>query len=49
MIDTDFFGWYYDYITGLKTPYEEEIIVTEMTVMLDSPEQNQIKVQNFKT
>ena len=49
MIDTEFFGWYYDQITGLKTPYKEEIIVTEMTAMLDSPEQNQIKVQNFKT
>ena len=45
--DTEFFGW--TWIDGVQTPYKEEIVVTEMTTMLDSPEQNQIKVQNYKT
>ena len=45
--DTEFFGW--KYIDGVLTPYAEEIIVTEITTVLDSPEENQIKVQNYKT
>ena len=45
--DTEFFGWVLK--DGLKTPYREEIIVTELIYVFDSPEQNQIKVQNFKT
>lgn len=47
--DTEFFGWTWHPVTGAKTPYREEIVVTELTIMLDSPEQNQIKVQNYKT
>ena len=46
--DTEFFGWKED-INGVLTPYAEEIIVTELTTVLDSPEENQIKVQNYKT
>ena len=45
--DIEFFGWVDK--EGVKTPYKEEIVVTELTAMLDSPEQNQIKVQNYKT
>ena len=45
--DTEFFGWVWR--DGIQTPYQEEIIVTELTTMLDQPEQNQIKVQNYKT
>lgn len=45
--DTEFFGWVW--IDGVQTPYREEIVVTELTIMLDQPEQNQIKVQNYKT
>ena len=45
--DTEFFGW--QLIDGIQTPRHEEIIVNEITVALDSPEQNQIKVQNYKT
>jgi hypothetical protein len=45
--DTEFFGWVMR--DGVRTPYREEIVVTEVTIMLDSPEQNQIKVQNYKT
>lgn len=44
--DTEFFGW--SLIDG-TTPYREEIIVSEITTELDSPEKNQIKVQNYKT
>lgn len=45
--DTEFFGWVFK--DGVQTPYKEEIIITELTCVLDSPEQNQIKVQNYKT
>ena len=45
--DTEFFGWVWR--NNIQTPYQEEIVVTELTIMLDSPEQNQIKVQNYKT
>ena len=45
--DVEFFGWTWK--EGIKTPYKEEIVVTELSIMLDSPEQNQIKVQNYKT
>ena len=45
--DTEFFGWTFK--NGAKTPYKEEIVVTEITIALDSPEQNTIKVQNYKT
>ena len=44
--DKEFFGWAYD---GSKRLYREEVIVSEMTLELDSPESNKIKVQNYKT
>ena len=34
--DTEFFGWTWK--EGVQTPYQEEIVVTELTVMFDSPE-----------
>lgn len=45
--DTEFFGWVLR--DGVQTPYREEIVVTELITDLDSPEQNQVKVQNYKT
>lgn len=45
--DTEFFGWNMN--TAVPTPYHEEVIVTEITLDLDSPEQNVVKVQNYKT
>ena len=47
--DIEFFGWTWDYSTGIKIPSKESIVVTELTISLDSPEQNEIKVQNYKT
>ena len=47
--DTEFFGWFIDPNNNFRTPYKEEVIVSEITVYLDSPESNQIKVQNYKT
>lgn len=47
--DTEFFGWYFDPVNGDKTPYKEEVIVSEITINLDSPENNRLKVQNYKT
>lgn len=45
--DTEFFGW--TWTNGVRSPYHEEIVVSETTIVLDSPEQNTIKVQNYKT
>ena len=46
--DTEFFGWTWSK-DGVKTPYHEEIVVTETVIVFDSPEQNTVKVQNYKT
>ena len=45
--DPEFFG--YIYIDGQKTPRVQEIIISETKEALDSPEKNQIVVQNYKT
>lgn len=47
--DTEFFGWYYSAGSNLRTPYHERVIVSERTDYLDSPENNQIHVQNYNT
>ena len=44
--DVEFFGYS---LIDRNAPYREEIVVSEMTFELDSPEKNQIKVQNYKT
>lgn len=46
--DTEFFGWTWSK-DGVKSPYHEEIVVTETVIVFDSPEQNTVKVQNYKT
>lgn len=45
--DPEFFGW--SLKSGIKAPYREEVIISEIISELDSPEKNQIKVQNYKT
>lgn len=45
--DTDFFGWTYK--NGIKTPYKEEIVITEQSIEFDEPEKNTIKAQNYRT
>lgn len=47
MEDTEFFG--YVTIDGVKTPYQEEVILSEITYELDDPSSNKIKIQNYKT
>lgn len=43
--DVEFFGW-----NATKTsPYKEEVVISEIEEYLDSPEQNKITVQNYKT
>lgn len=42
--DTEFFGW-----NANGRPYQEEVVVNEMTVYLDQPDKNVIKVQNYKS
>lgn len=46
IIDREYFG-YSDFET--KTPYKEQIIVTEITSNFDSPEKDVIQVRNYKT
>lgn len=46
--DTEFFGWV-NHLDGSKTPYKEEIIISEVQYSLDSPEKNKVVVQNYKT
>ena len=45
--DTEFFG--YVIKNGIKTPYQEEIVITELVSVLDNPSKNTIKVQTKKT
>lgn len=45
--DTEFFG--YIIKDGLETPYKEEVLISQTTDYLDSPEKNVITIQNFKT
>ena len=47
MEDTEFFGWVVK--NGMKTPYKEEIVISEISYSLNSPESNKITVQNYKT
>lgn len=43
--DTEFFGYEQDGIT----PYREEVVVSEITSNFDAPQNDEIKVQNYKT
>lgn len=45
--DVEFFG--YTNIDGVKTPYKEKVLVSEITSNFDSPEKDSFKVQNYKT
>lgn len=43
--DVEFFGWN----AANNFPYREEVVISEIEEHLDSPEQNKITVQNYKT
>ena len=45
--DTEFFG--YTYINGVKTPYKEKVLVSEITSYFDEPDKDIFKIQNYKT
>lgn len=45
--DEDFFGS--QIVEGVKTPYKEEIFVSEITSYFDTPDKDTFKVQNYKT
>ena len=45
--DTEFFGW--TLIDGIRTPYKEEIVVTEVSISFEDASENKITVQNYKT
>lgn len=47
IIDTEFFG--YVFKDTIATPRQKEVIITELIEFLDSPENNKITVQNYKT
>ena len=45
--DTEFFGW--TLIDGIRTPYREEIVVTEISISFEDASENKIAVQNYRT
>ncbi len=45
--DTEFFG--YTTINGIKTPFHEQVVLTELTESFDDPSKDQFKVQNYRT
>lgn len=45
--DPEFFG--YVYINGIKTPYKEKVLISEVVSNFDEPEKDSFKVQNYKT
>ena len=45
--DTDFFG--YTIIENNRTPYKEKALISEVTSYFDSPQNDNFKVQNYKT
>lgn len=45
--DTEFFG--YVPSSNPKTPYKEKILISEITSNFDSPENDSLKIQNYKT
>lgn len=45
--DKEFFG--YTNIDGIKTPYKEKVLVSEITSYFEEPEKDNIKVQNYKS
>ena len=51
MEDPEFFGYVFYEKDGefYKKPYKEEVVITEISEHLEAPEDNQIKVQNYKT
>lgn len=46
MEDTEFFGYVYE--DGIKTPYKEKIVVTQIDNSLDEPSKDKITVKNYK-
>lgn len=47
VVDPEFLG--YIYKDGLMTPRQQEVVITELEEVLESPENNKIVVQNYKT
>ena len=45
--DTEFFG--YADVRGVKTPYREKVLISEITSNFEEPEKDSFKVQNYKT
>jgi hypothetical protein len=45
--DPDFFGW--KIVNGYKTPYKEEIVITETTTFFHEPDKCTIKAQNYRS
>jgi hypothetical protein len=44
--DPDFFGWVD--VDGVKTPYKEEVLITESVIYFNSPEKDVIKAKNYR-
>lgn len=44
--DPEFFGW--EIKNGVRTPYKEEIVITEQTTFFNEPDKSTIKAQNYR-
>lgn len=49
--DTEFFGYKWVAVndTYVRTPYREQVLISEITSNFDAPEQDSFKIQNYKT
>lgn len=45
--DTELFG--YTSVNGIRTPYREKVLISEVVSNFESPEKDSFKVQNYKT
>lgn len=47
--DVEFFGYEPTTVGGIRTPYHERVLISEITSNFDDPSQDSFKVQNYKT
>lgn len=48
--DPDFFGYvWYGELDKVRTPYKEEVLISEININFDEPDKDTITVQNYKT
>ena len=45
--DPEFFGWVYK--DGVKTPYNEQVVITEIVTYFDEVDKGKVRIQNYKS